>query len=102
MLLFVTVIATGVGLELNSPAPEPKVVVPVHTVEKKVELICPVVGDGRSYTSQPETTESTETIREYIHCRKCETGALFPLDKDPTTGRCSYCHEEYPGTFSKE
>ena len=101
VLLLTAIVATGIGLELTSPAPEPKVVIPSPIVEKKTEMLCPVVGDGRTYTSS-ETTESSEPVREYIHCRKCETGALFPLEKDPTVGRCSYCHEEYSDAFHKE
>jgi hypothetical protein len=97
VILIASVLAAGIGLELTSPAPEPKSSETVPT--EKHELLCPVVGDGRTYISQ--TSEPTEVRMEYIHCRKCEIGALFPLEADPNTGRCSYCHEEYPDAFNK-
>jgi hypothetical protein len=67
--------------------------------------ICPVVGDGHvdRYTIQEQINEyGDKVVSGYIHCRKCETGALFPLESNPTTGRCSYCQELYQNTFSKE
>ena len=88
------------------PAKEEMPRVIVNSTRQEAQPLCPVVGDGRpsDYHVQAEQINEfgEKVIMEYIHCRKCEIGALFPLEDKPTAGRCSYCHELYEGLFTGE
>ena len=106
IVLVVTSLLTGLGLiESNQPEQTPVKIEPVVTNVSHTTPLCPVVGDGRTsdYKIQAEQFDSNgePVVMEYIHCRKCEVGALFPLIDTPTTGRCSFCHEEFPDTFKE-
>ena len=103
LLAVTAAVATTFGLELAkapTPVAEQKPETKLYSTTFHVEtILCPVVGDGKSYSKTVEPTEPGEVVQEYIHCRKCEVGALFPLEKDPSVGRCSYCHEEFADAF---
>jgi len=59
--------------------------------------ICPVVGDGRSYTQMSHSaTEYDSSIQETRHCPDCQAGALSPVEEGSTTLRCSFCEHRFP------
>jgi hypothetical protein len=84
----------------------PTVIIESRPYNEQKQPLCPVVGDGKQsdYKLRTEVTDDNgqPIVMEYIHCRHCQIGALFPVENDPTTGRCSYCHELYKGTFTEE
>lgn len=84
----------------------PEVIIETRRQSEQRQELCPVVGDGRptDYKLRTELIDDNgqTAVMQYIHCRRCEIGALFPVENEPTTGRCSYCHELYKGMFSEE
>jgi hypothetical protein len=110
--LFTAIALSVTAVWLNQPgdlipAKEeyPRVLVKSGTTSSSQPLLCPVVGEGKIdiYTAKEYVDENeAKVVHGYTHCRKCEIGALLPLENNPSTGRCSHCNALYENTFSLE